>query len=209
MAFTLQDAITRARYITNDVDPARYRATDAELTLYASDGLAEIARLAPAFFQIYGELECVPGRCAQELTFDDATLLVNVTGVQGGAVVPEADIATLDRFRPAWRTDAAGPARNWMRNPFDGMKFWVYPQAPNGQVLDVLYVVAPRARAATDTISLPLTVLPAITDYIVARAESKDDEFVNSQRAAQFLQTFVARFAPAAPTGGANANPGQ
>ena len=42
----------------------------------------------------------------------------------------------------------------------------------------------------TDAFPLKPSLVQTIADYVVFRAETKDDEHVNSQRAIQFLQVF-------------------
>lgn len=44
--------------------------------------------------------------------------------------------------------------------------------------------------ASGGTFPLPLGYLQAVADYVVFRAETRDDEHVNSQRAAQFMALF-------------------
>jgi hypothetical protein len=67
----------------------------------------------------------------------------------------------------------------------------VYPPAPADQIVEVLYVRIPSEYAIDADTGLPAIYGDAITDYIVYRAESRDDEHVNSNRAAQFLASFV------------------
>jgi hypothetical protein len=55
------------------------------------------------------------------------------------------------------------------------------------------YSALPSYSTLTLVSTFPLSdqYFPIISDYITARAEMKDDEFVNSQRAAQFITLFT------------------
>ena len=56
------------------------------------------------------------------------------------------------------------------------------------------YARIPGTYAMTDTIiDIQLTLQPALIDYVVYRAEAKDDEHSLSQRAGQFYQSFVTK----------------
>lgn len=58
-------------------------------------------------------------------------------------------------------------------------------------MLDVRYVRNPAEVAIDDVIGdLPLAYQPALADYVVYRAESKDDEHVLNQRAAAHYAAF-------------------
>lgn len=194
---TPKDIITRARYITNDAgtSAAIYRQDDAELLGYVNDGLKEAAILRPDLFSAVGDMTCTAGQCEQSITFQDAVQLLDVLCIHGGNSVMPFDRATMDQFRPGWRTDAAGPAQNWSPLNGDPLQFYIYPKAPAGQVLDVRYVRNPLTYSMNDTIGdLPSSYLPALTDYVVYRAESKDDEHVISQRAVAHYAAFKIKF---------------
>lgn len=194
---TPQDIINQARHITNDAgtSAAIYRQDDAELLSYVNEGLKEAAILRPDLFSTVGDMTCVAGQCEQAITFQDAARLLDVLCVHGGAALTPFDRATMDQFRPGWRTDAAGAAQNWAALNGDPLQFFIYPKAPVGQVLDVRYVRNPAVYALNDTIGdLPASYAPALASYVVFRAESKDDEHVLSQRAAAQYAVFKSLF---------------
>lgn len=49
----------------------------------------------------------------------------------------------------------------------------------------------PAALAAADAFPLKTALEPPFAFYVIARAESKDDEHINAGRIAQFLQLFM------------------
>ncbi len=190
MALTLQTSITTARSILNDPSGVRY--SDADLLQYANDALDQLVTLAPQLFYTRGQHTCAAG-VNQTLSFATARALVTVERIQAGAAVTLTDPVILDLYDPTWRTASSGAAKHWMRVGDDPLKFLVYPPAGKTQVLDVIYVRVPNEYAVGADTGLPETLSDAIADYVVHRAESRDDEHVDSNRAAQFLASFVSK----------------
>lgn len=193
---TPQEIITTARYILNDTNAtgAGYRQLDPELLDYVNSGLKEMAVLNPAMFSTIGDYTCISGQCEQVLTFADAAALMEVLAIHQGTALTSFDMMSMNQFNPGWRADAAAPATQWTRFANDPLKFFIYPQAPGGQVLDVRYVRNPSTYALGDTIiGVPSVFQPALVDYVVYRAESKDSEHVLSQRAVTFQAAFAAQ----------------
>lgn len=190
---TPQAIITDARYILQDADSAGYRQSDDELLVYVNDGIAEASVLRPDWFQSKRAVTCVAGTVEQSLAFSDAQAILRVIGITGGAALTPFDLAAMDAFRPSWKTDTAGAARQWAAYPGDLLKFYIYPKAPaTAQSIDVLYTRNPVTLALADTITdVPESAKPALVQYVVARAESKDDEFVNSSRALAAYKNFI------------------
>lgn len=85
-------------------------------------------------------------------------------------------------------------AQQWARDANDPIKFWVYPPSPRGQLLDVKILPAAPSYAVgglnTD-MGLPGWMKAALVSYVVGRAETKDDEHVNSGRAAAMNSQFA------------------
>lgn len=189
MGLTLATPIATARTILNDAGAVRYTAPD--LLLYGNDCIDLIASLLPELFHTESTHACTAGAVEQELAVGTALAVVRVKGVTGGNAVTIADRATLDAFSPGWRSATAAAAINWM--PVDGhpRRFLIYPKAPAGQSLDITYVAAPPEYTVDQDTALPMSLADPIADYIIYRAESRDDEHVNSARATQFMTSFV------------------
>lgn len=188
------EIISTARVTLNDTDAVAPRQDDTELLRYVNEGIKEIATYKPELFSTIGDMACSAGLCEQSITFLDAATLIEVMCIHGGAAVTPFDRAAMDLFRPGWRNDAQGPAENWAPIEGDPLNFLIYPPAPPGQVLDVRYVRNPSVYALEDVISdLPDTYVPALVDYVIYRAESKDDEHVLSQRAQSHYTAFLAK----------------
>lgn len=193
---TPQTIITAVRYLYNDseTDPSLQRKLDAELLGYVNEGIKEISILVPNLFNSIRSLTCTAGAVEQTLAFADAQAIVDVPCIHGAGALTVFDWDTMNQFRPGWRADTAGPAKQWCRRQGDPLRFFIYPPAPVSQTLDVMYVHNPTDYALTDTITeLPYGYAGALVDYVVYRAESSDDEHSNSGRAAASYQAFTSK----------------
>lgn len=188
---TPQTIITNARYTLNDTSSVTY--SDAELLAFVNDGLKEVLKKAPRWFYTVGNHACTQDAIRQTMSSSTATEVVRVIRVVGGNIVTFVELDTLDRFKPGWPSDTAGAAVNWMRDIDDPLSFYIYPKAPASQTLELLIIPVLSDYALTDSLTLPSMFHSALEDYVVFRAESKDDEHVNSGRAAAYYQSFMAK----------------
>lgn len=188
MGLQLITPVAIARTILNDADAVRYSAAD--LLQYANDALDQIVGLVPELFVTDGTHTCTAG-VDQTLTHNTAITLYSVNRVQGGDVVTKCDLTVLDMFDSTWRSAASGAAKNWSMKHLNPLKFMVHPPAAPGQVLEISYVKVPSEYGLSDDTGLPANLSDAISDYVVYRAETRDDEHVNSNRATRFMETFV------------------
>lgn len=187
---TFQDVISGfggVRSVINDTDPTKYRYTDADLMGYANDCLVEIAIRRPDLFSTVDEITCVEGSI-QRVTAARALALLDIYNVKNGRVVTEVTRYNLDRYDENWRSAAPAAAKHWMRNTGSALGFFVYPPATAGQVLIGEWSTAPAAYTIQDQVPIPYTT--SIKDYIVFRAEARDDEHVTSGRALAFYKAF-------------------
>lgn len=193
MTITPQSIITLARSIYNDAGSAFFRISNDDLVGYVNDGLQEASILAPSLFHTTGDFTCAAGQTEQAVTFADARQLSKVIRIKDGRALHPVDLDALSRFNPDWASDTAAAAQNWCRHDSDPLRFYVYPKAPvEMQVLEVLFVRIPGTYALNDPITeVPASVAPALSDYVIYRAESRDDEHSNSGRAVSHYQAFV------------------
>lgn len=192
MAFTPASIIAEARYITNDFDDqGMYRQQNDELIGYVNLGLQEMAVFMPLLFSTIGDMTCTAGKVEQSITFEDAVRLLDVICIHNGAPLTIFDRRTLDLFDPTWRTATPGQATQWSPKENDPLVFYLDKPAPTGQVLDIQYIRNPGTYALNDSIGdVPESMKSALVDYVVYRAESKDDENVLNARAAAFYSAF-------------------
>lgn len=195
---TFQYAIDNARLTLNDSAKVRY--TDPNLFVFAKDCVREIAIYRPDLFMVTGNLATGTGYVRHSVEFCDppGLYLLDVHNVNGGRAVLKSDFDTVRRFNPNWRQEPQGPAENWWPVAGDQTKrptkeFYICPPAPAGQVLLVQYVKDPLVgdEAIGDEMPLEDQMVPAVTAYVIYRAESIDDEHVLTQRAAQGYTMFA------------------
>ena len=188
---TPQNILPEVRRLLNDEVPANYRWTDAELLGWINACLNAMVDLRPDLFSAQLPHTCAAGPL-QEVSFDRVRAVTEVVRITGGKAVHFAVKEALDRFDPTWYTKASGPAVNWLPHPASPRKFYLYPPAPLGQQVDVLFTQAHApVSAMTDVIDLPENYAPAIQSFVVFRAESKEDEAVNTNRAQAFMSDFA------------------
>ncbi len=197
--FTPREVISTARYIITDNDPdGVFRQENDELVGYVNDGLREISIILPQLFLATTDLPCVPGKVEQAISFADAQVLIDVIRVKGGRFLLPADMAAMSAFNPNWAEADAGEPGNWFRHANDPLRFYLSRKAPADQVLEVKYVRSPVVVTIDDEITdVSSSFMPALANYVIYRAESKDDEHVNSGRAAAHYQAFVGLVKPA------------
>lgn len=191
---TPRTIIASARTVINDTDSVLYRQSDTELLKYVNDGLKEASMLSPGDFISTGDYACVQDQTEQKITFIDGQALLSVIRVKNGPRVHFCDDKALSQFNPDWEDEDAGPAVNWMRMPQDKLRFYIYPKAPSMQTLEVSYLRNPKTYGIDEEIDdCPETWEPALADYVIYRAESKDDEHAVSGRAASHYQAFTGK----------------
>jgi hypothetical protein len=190
-----QDVITEARYPLNDTDSDEYRQSDVELLTYVNAGMKEISTIRPDLFLAIGDYTCIQSQCEQVITFQDAQRLVMPICIHGGAALTRFDISTIDTFLPQWRAATPAAATQWAQYQGDPLRFFIYPPAPASvQTLDIQYIKLPVTLLIGDTITeIPVNMIPALVDYVVFRASSKDDEHSDSGRAVASYGAFVAK----------------
>lgn len=192
VAFTPAEVIADARVILNDTDSLAPRDSDADLLRFVNQGIKEIANHKPELFSTVGDMLCQAGQCEQSITFSDAMQILDVLCIHGGAAITPFDRRAMDLFRPAWRQDAEGPAEQWAPIDADPLRFFIFPKAPADQTIDVLFARNPDEFDLGDVIAdLPEVTKPALVDYVVYRAQSKDDPHVISQRAQSHYTAFL------------------
>lgn len=187
----LGDVIAEARILLQDNTAALQRYSDAQLLGFGNQTLKRISVLRPDLFSTFTTISCVAGTVLQTMP-SDCLRIMEILSVVGGGAVRETNRETMDDVYPAWVTDAAGPAVNWMRHPRSPTKFFIYPKAPVAQSLEVEYSKTPDVYAADDPIELlPDNYYPVLLDGVLFLAESIDNEHVNAGRAELFRKAFA------------------
>ena len=186
----LNDVITEARRILQDtLSPQRY--SDTVLLGFANQALKRIAVLRPDLFAIIAEIPTTINTVVQSMPADSIRLL-EIYSVKGGNGVIETNREILDQSLPTWMNTTSGPAINFMRHVRNANKFFIYPKAPDNQILIGEYAQTPPIYNGTTTVELlPDAYFPVVIDATLFIAESVDNEHVNSNRAQLFQTSFT------------------
>ncbi|MFZ6813537.1 DUF6682 family protein [Undibacterium sp. Rencai35W] len=192
MARTFQmlvsNIITKARSLLNDTNSTTgYRQSDAELIGWLNDAFNVLLNINPALFAKNAMHTCVAGY-VQTVDINRAVGFLEVVGI------PEGDRVTLTLFRPNWIYDPQGATVNWMPEPSEPLRFDLYPPAQAGAQLPIRYIAAPVPfTTLADIVPISENYEAMLVEYVVGRAEVKDDEHTNSQRATQLMDRFIAQ----------------
>jgi hypothetical protein len=186
---TLSDAILEVRKLINDSDSTNYRYSDVNLVGTGNQVIKRILNIRPDLFATIGSVACVAGEIYQSAP-TDSFRIIEVQRILNGPMVTEVERDILSVFNPSWTTYPAGPAIEWMRNPRNPNRFFIFPQAPSSQTLVVEYAKVPATFAIGAALPIPDSYLPVIIDGMVWLAEAIDDEHVNSQRSKGFMESF-------------------
>jgi len=187
----LNDIVTQVRAIIQD-ETVTYRYSDTFLLQICNQGLKRIQLLRPDLFSYVGTITCTQGAVIQTAP-SDSLRIIEVYSIVGGTGLVEADREVLDQTVPTWPNDTEAAAINWMRHVRNPNKFFIYPQAPASQDLDIEYSQVPPTYDGTTTVTLlPDAYVPALIDVVVFLVESIDNEHVTSGRAKMYKDLFMA-----------------
>jgi len=182
----LDDVITDVRRIVQD-ETVAYRYSDAFLLSMCNQALKRIQLLRPDLFAFFGTVACDAGEVLQSAP-SDSLRVIEVYSIVGGTGLVEASREVLDQTIPTWPNDTAAAAINWMRHVRNANKFFIYPQAPAAQTLDIEYSQVPADYDGTTAVTLLSDAyFPVVVDMVVYLVEVVDNEHVTSGRAKLFL----------------------
>lgn len=200
MAYTVQDAIDRARVLLQEVlfegelDGVAW--TNAELLMWANDAIAEIVRLAP---YAYSKPITVPLKAGalQELPEGVSLLLEGVCNVtadgEDGRAVFKATRRAVDGEDPNWRSmPKTQIVRRCILSGSAPRTFEVYPPNDGTGYLRLICTSDYAPVVATDALPIPAVYLAAVVNYICYRAFGKEQENADAvSKSADFYQAFA------------------
>jgi len=195
MALLASDVINDARAIL--IDTLGVRWPDAELIDWLNDAARQCVLLKPDSNPITEEFTCVLG-AKQSLTGLTADLVMlfdvpnNTDGTEDSITFVKRNV--MDSERPTWRNVTADATTlYYMYDDWQRDVFYVYPPATAGSTIDIVYAGAPViVTALTDALPLQDIYGPALTNYVVWRAFSKDSDFSgNMNLAGGYYSAFV------------------
>jgi len=181
------------------LDPNNLRWTRAELLSWLNDAQKTLVGALPEATASIGLVTTVSG-VKQALPSDGWCLLsvnrnMGTSGTTSGTPVLEVTRENLTRQNPTWSTDtAASAARLYFYTPLQKNVFWVYPPADSSaNVLEISYSKVPVDLVLeTDTIAMSDIYKPALLDYVLFKACSKDAEYApGAELAKNYLASFT------------------
>lgn len=188
---TPQEVIDKARVLISDDNalmPERF--SDTDMLGFVNQAIQRACVVRPDLFIVNEEVTPTVNQVEQELPAN-VTRMMEVHRVVGGGAIGEVDKQTMDRSAPNWPTETSGTPVNWMRHPRNPRRYFLYPAPTTGIELAVEYVKVPDDYALSDTIDLPDSYKSAIIDCVVYLAEVIDNEHVETERAKQFMASFM------------------
>lgn len=199
---TVGEVIRRVKLILQEVTQNGTRWTNEELLGWLNESYQAIVAIKPDASSENKVMECVLGT-RQEIPIDGHRLLDVVRNMASGAngySVMKTSRSALDATRRGWHGEAPSDTiEQYVFDDNDPRHFYVYPPATATAKLEIIYsaVPAPHATveanaASTEVIRLGDSFAPAIVDYVLARAYSKDAEHAaNLQRSQMHSGSFI------------------
>lgn len=199
------DLIVRAQTLLQDEDSVRW--SYAELQYWLNDAYKETIGLRPDANAQTAEFTCVTGpRQNIASSFSNAIRLIevvrNLAATSNKASVRQTDRRSLDTQQRSWYSDTpTASIELYMFDPRTPKEFLVYPPASAAARLEVIYSVLPADHTLTDsqltnpataeTIRIDDIFAPALLDYMLYRAFSKDaEQTAMAARAVAHYQAF-------------------
>jgi hypothetical protein len=186
--------IDKAEIILQDETNVRWG--QGELLGWLNDGQREAVRIAPEAYVLTDSNVGLAAGTRQNL--DALTLtgspirLIDVPRNFGGRAMRPVDRKVLDSQNPDWHTETGELlSKHYTFDSRDPKTFYVYPPANGATSVVVVYSASPIDVALTDSIKVDDIYAPALIDYVVYRAMSKDAEYTaNSQLAIAHYTAF-------------------
>lgn len=202
MPATVGQVLSRARRVLQEKG-AGIRWTTLELLDWLNEGYLAVLALRPEVGAVTTEFPCASGT-RQSLPAGAVRLLDvvrNTAPGSGGMTVMGIARASLDAARRGWHGEPASiTVEHYIYEPAaDPLRFYVYPPATDAVRLEIIYSVPPQPHGAaqasdgsTELLNYPDVYAPALVDYVLFRAFSKDAEHqANMARANMHHGAFV------------------
>lgn len=194
---TAQAILNKAAIQLTDIGNTRW--TRAELLDWLNQGQKQIVILSPNATNKVSTVQLAVGT-RQTIPSDGWLLLeliryMGTDGTKPGRAIRLTSRELIDSFNPNWHADTKSPVpKHYVFDPQDQTAFYVYPPNTGTGYVQLNYApVPPMITSEATVISISDTFEPALLDYILYRACSKDAEYAPGLALAQgYLQTFMA-----------------
>lgn len=195
MATRVRELLQTVRRTLQETQTEGVRWTNAELVEYLNDAYRFLIEQEPEAFADNSVFECAAGP-RQELPVY-AVRLMNVTRNLEGRQLPlmPTDSAVLNAVRPNWMAETATNQQEFfLYDDRDPKRFYVYPPATAGSLLELVCAMEPQKHLLSDyednetLLRVNDRYYPALMNYILYRAYDKDaDDAGNFQRSQTYM----------------------
>lgn len=200
---TINDLIGKFQYVTQDEG---VRWTQSEALGWLNEAYQQIVILRPDAGATSAVVTLAEGYRqrlddADSINLPDAHMILDVTATAGKRPrsVRQSQLAVIDGLMPDWRRGRpTAQLERWVFDDRNPREFVVYPPAATGTQVEIVYSQAPEPHdpaannVLDEAIKMPSAYEPAILDYLLYRAYSKDaDSQANANRATAHYQAFA------------------
>ncbi len=200
MGIIAKDVVRRVQTVLQDSSPAYTRWSLDELTDWINDGAAEVVIRRPAARAVTASLALVAGT-RQDIPVNGLELMDVIRNMGSDGQTPGRPIRLINRFMldeqlPDWHSAAGAVTKHFAFDERDPTQFWVFPQAVNGNQVEIRYSESPPVLTPAQVddgateIDLDRAYIGPLTSYVIWRAMSKDSEYGNGAIATQHFTMF-------------------
>lgn len=183
---TVASVIAKVQTILQDTTGVRW--PEAELLGWLNDGQREIVLYKPNAYVRTTAVQLSAGT-KQSLPTDGVQLIDLARNMGTGGTTPGRSIRivpreVLDAQVPNWHSGTANAeVRHYTYSVLNPRTFYVYPPQPAASrgYVEIIYGALPTDATSNSTISVDDIYQPALVDYMLYRAYSKDSEFSADQ----------------------------
>ena len=185
----VQTILNRAALLLEDEQQDIW--TEAELILWVDDALTTIVNHRPDVYVKRAVVDLKEGTY-QDLPEDGIILIRLTRNMSTHTSITGLPLDILDDQHPSWRAPVMAPiVEHYVYTDRDPKHFEVFPSVAEGVQIELDYGAAPPSvTVATDTIPLGKEYTNILTDWVLYRAWSKDDEAANQSKAMVQFQAF-------------------
>lgn len=197
----LKTVIDRAKTILQETAEEGVRWTNAELVDWVSEFYSHAANLVPSEFSSIRELLCIAGTKQDAPT--DMIQVIDVIRNLDGDMLPmsAASKGVLDSSVRGWHGHTESNEQEvFVLDERYPRSFYIYPPALVGSKIEIAGAVIPAPHILADftggsvTIKCSDRIVPAIADYILFRAHSKDAEHAGNAARSNFHRNLCDSF---------------
>ena len=176
-------------------DTNNIRWSRAELLRYVNDGQRAFVSVMPEASATVS-VEALTAGTRQTIP-SGAWMLLDIVrnmgtdGTTPGRAMRKIDMTVLDESNPDWQSDANNAeARVYMYNTRERNGYYVYPQSPGTNYLEIITSTYPTEQAEGSAIIIDDVYAPALLDYVLWRAYTKQADYADVNKANMHFSSF-------------------